>query len=163
MRHSLADVVAKWQMLWPLQGGVSWQMLLPVADGIATGSFNLIKFKFWDVDQNLNIQAIYKSGLRGMHILYWCIFSTVHCNLSDRITASSLNIDTSGLWSVIICSSLEKKNNCGGIFIDCVVCLEFPFLYCYSGFQCWLHLFLQMLWVSILYCLVLCLFGQFIL
>ena len=39
LRHGLADVIAKWQMLWPLQGGVWWQMLLPVADGIATGSF----------------------------------------------------------------------------------------------------------------------------
>ena len=37
LRHELADVIAKWQMLWPLQGGVCWQMLLPVADGIATG------------------------------------------------------------------------------------------------------------------------------
>ena len=39
LRHELADVIAKWQMLWPLQGGVWWQMLLLVADGIATGSF----------------------------------------------------------------------------------------------------------------------------
>ena len=39
LRHGLADVIAKWQMLWPLQGGVWWLMLSPVADGIATGSF----------------------------------------------------------------------------------------------------------------------------
>ena len=38
LRHKLAGVIAKWQMLWPLQNGVWWQMLLPVADGIATGS-----------------------------------------------------------------------------------------------------------------------------
>ena len=30
----LADVIAKWQMEWPLY--CLWQMLLPVADGIAT-------------------------------------------------------------------------------------------------------------------------------
>ena len=43
LKHKLADVIAKWQMLQPLQGGVWWQMLLPVADGKATGSiyFNL--------------------------------------------------------------------------------------------------------------------------
>ena len=48
----LADVIAKWQMEWPLQGWSIGRCYCHVADGIATGSYYL-KFKFWGVKQNL--------------------------------------------------------------------------------------------------------------
>ena len=39
--YSLADVIAKWQMEWPLQGWSVGRCYCHVADGIATGSFYL--------------------------------------------------------------------------------------------------------------------------
>ena len=37
----LADVIAKWQMEWPLQGWSIGRCYCHVADGIATGSYHL--------------------------------------------------------------------------------------------------------------------------
>ena len=47
-------------------------------------------------------------GLYMMLTVYRCIFSTMHCSLCDVAMCFS-NTATSGLWSVIICTSLAKQ------------------------------------------------------
>ena len=42
-------------------------------------------------------------------ILYWCILRRIHCLLWDSIATSFLKISISGLWSVIIHTSLTKQ------------------------------------------------------
>ena len=60
----------------------------------------------------LDSQSVIKISGPGLYVtwtLYWCIFSRIHWILCDNVATSFLNIDTSSLWSVIICTSLPKQ------------------------------------------------------
>ena len=48
-------------------------------------------------------------GLYMIWILYWWIFNSMHYMHCDNVATSFLNIDTSGLWSVIMSTSLSKQ------------------------------------------------------
>ena len=54
LAYYMADVIAMWQMEWPLQGGSVGRCYCHVADGMATGS---VYFKFYSVIGTLHHRA----------------------------------------------------------------------------------------------------------
>ena len=64
LMYNLADVIAKWQMEWPLQGWSGGRCYCHVADGIATGSSYF----------NLSSEVLYRTSSHMWGRLYLPIF-----------------------------------------------------------------------------------------
>ena len=66
-------------------------------------------FSVWFCLESQSVMNRSGPGLYMILTLYWCILSRIHCILWGNVAVSFLKIATSGLWSVIILTSVAKQ------------------------------------------------------
>ena len=111
--YNLADVIAKWQMEWPLQGWSGGRCYCHVADGIATGSsyFNLsdlfssVHFSFSALHQLEQLSHLQQSPVPMQFPLPDVVIAidAMPTHWAFYFQGSGLPLSVSGFWSFSIC------------------------------------------------------------
>ena len=70
---------------------------------------SLSLFSLWFCLDNQSAMNRPHQGLSMISTLYWCILHKIYWNLCDNVATSFLYMAMSGLWSIIILTSLAKQ------------------------------------------------------
>ena len=140
--------------LWYV-GGCLMVLIFICMSGISTSLFSL-----WFCLESQSSINMSGPGLYMIQALYWCILSRIHCSLCDSV-AMSLNIATSGMWSVMMLTYLTKQwwwNSSSQYSI-----LSVPHSVLLYLFSMLVRLLLAKQWVWVCCCLMLHPLGQLVL